>query len=257
MIDAQTAAPGRANDRAARGIGMHDAGTNRAHGAGLWHRSECQNGGMRLVLASTSPARLSVLRAAGIEPQCFAPEVDEEAEVAARESELGRPLTAPELVEYLGRLKAEDVVRRHADEIDGLVLGGDSAFLLDGAILGKPHVPEVALERAKQHRGKTGVLHSGHWLIDCRGGAVHGAAGAVDTATVTLAADVSDAELEAYVATGEPLPLAGGFAIDGLAGAFIERIEGAPSCVIGLSLPALRRLVRELGHDYTELWNRA
>lgn len=218
---------------------------------------------MRLILASTSPARLSVLRAAGIEPVCFSPEVDEEAEVSAREAELGRPLGAPELVEHLGRLKAEDVVRRYGSEIaelgGGLVLGGDSAFLLDGEILGKPHFPDVALARAKQHRGGTGVLHSGHWVIDCSSPAdpaPRPAAGAVDTATVTLAADVADAELEAYVATGEPLKLAGGFAIDGLAGAFIERIEGAPSCVIGLSLPALRELVRELGHDYTALWNR-
>lgn len=255
---------------------------------------------MRLYLASTSPARLSVLRAAGIEPVCFAPEVDEEAAVAAREAELGRALEAAELTLYLGRLKAEDVVRRHgptsvggSGEIDGLVLGGDSAFLLGGEILGKPYLPEVALARAKQHRGATGVLHSGHWLIDCSGGAAPGAApaaapaagalpaaglpdagrpgvglpgvglpgvglpaaGAVDTATVTLSADLDDTELEAYVATGEPLQLAGGFAIDGLAGAFIERIEGAPSCVIGLSLPTLRRLVRELGYEYPSLWN--
>lgn len=210
---------------------------------------------MRLYLASTSPARLSVLRGAGIEPICFSPEVDEDAEVAARESELGRALTAPELTEYLGRLKAEDVVRRHGAEIDGLVLGGDSMFLLDDEILGKPHVPEVALARSRQHRGRTGVLHSGHWVIDHTGGAVRGAAGGVDTASVTLAADVSDAELGAYVATGEPLELAGGFAIDGLAGAFIERIEGAPSCVIGLSLPELRRIVVRLGHEYPALWN--
>lgn len=213
---------------------------------------------MRLILASTSPARLSVLRGAGIEPICFAPEVDEEAAVASREAELGRRLSAPELTEYLGRLKAEDVVRRHGPEgtgeIDGLVLGGDSMFLLDGEILGKPHLPEVALERSKQHRGRTGELHSGHWLIDCTGGEVRGASGAVDTARVMLSADIGDAELEAYVATGEPLELAGGFAIDGRAGAFIERIDGAPSCVIGLSLPALRRLVIELGHPYQGLW---
>ncbi|MBL3699801.1 Maf family protein [Leucobacter luti] len=210
---------------------------------------------MRLYLASTSPARLSVLRGAGIEPICFSPEVDEDAAIAAREAELGRALSAPEFTEYLGRLKAEDVVRRHGAEIDGLVLGGDSMFLLDDEILGKPHLPEVALARAQHHRGRTGVLHSGHWVIDHTGGAVRGAAGGVDTATVTLAADVSDAELAAYVATGEPLELAGGFAVDGLAGAFIERIEGAPSCVIGLSLPELRRLVVRLGHDYSALWN--
>lgn len=214
---------------------------------------------MRLYLASTSPARLSVLRGAGIEPVCFSPEVDEDAAVAHREAELGRPLTAPELTEYLGRLKAEDVVRRHGaggtGEIDGLVLGGDSMFLLDGEILGKPHLPDVALARAQRHRGRTGVLHSGHWLIDHTGGVDRGGAGSVDTALVALAADVTDAELASYVATGEPLELAGGFAIDGLAGAFIERIEGAPSCVIGLSLPALRRLVVELGHSYPSLWN--
>lgn len=210
---------------------------------------------MRLYLASTSPARLSVLRGAGIDPVCFSPEVDEESEVAAREAELGRALTAPELTEYLGRLKAEDVVRRHGHEIDGLVLGGDSMFLLDDEILGKPHEPAVAFERSKQHRGRTGVLHSGHWLIDHTGFKARGAAGSVDTAKVTLAADVTDTELSAYVATGEPLELAGGFAIDGLAGAFIEKIEGAPSCVIGLSLPALRRLVVELGHAYPALWN--
>lgn len=210
---------------------------------------------MRFYLASTSPARLSVLRGAGIEPICFSPDVDEDAAVRAREAEVGRPLTAPELTEYLGRLKAEDVVRRHGHEIDGLVLGGDSMFLLDGEILGKPHLPDVALERSKAHRGRTGELHSGHWLIDHTGGKQRGAAGAVDTARVTLAADVTDAELSAYVATGEPLELAGGFAIDGLAGAFIERIEGAPSAVIGLSLPALRGLVTRLGHEYPALWN--
>ncbi|MGO3146430.1 MAG: Maf family protein [Leucobacter sp.] len=221
---------------------------------------------MRLILASTSPARLSVLRGAGIEPVCFSPEVDEDAAIAAREAELGRALSAPEFTEYLGRMKAEDVVRRHGAEIaalgGGLVLGGDSMFLLDDEILGKPHLPEVVLKRSKQHRGKTGVLHSGHWVIDCTDVSALAAdvvadcqaVGGVDTAKVTLAADVSDDELAAYVATGEPLELAGGFAIDGLAGAFIERIEGAPSCVIGLSLPALRRLVRELGHDYTALW---
>jgi septum formation protein len=100
------------------------------------------------------------------------------------------------------------------------------------------------------------VLHSGHWLIDHTGGEVRGAAGGVDTARVALAADLSDDDLATYVATGEPLELAGGFAIDGLAGAFIDRIEGAPSCVIGLSLPELRRLVVSLGHSYPSLWNR-
>lgn len=223
---------------------------------------------MRLYLASTSPARLSLLRSAGIEPITFAPLVDEELAVADRESQLGRPLEVDEMVLFLAQLKAEDVATRHADEIDGLVLGGDSAFLLDGSILGKPHLPDVALERAKAHRGRTGVLHSGHWLIDCtrertradaqghETGSGPGATGAVRYADVTLAEDVTDAELAAYVDSGEPLQVAGGFTIDGKAAAFIDSIVGDPSCVIGLSLPTLRRMVRELGHDYTALWNR-
>lgn len=210
---------------------------------------------MRLYLASTSPARLSVLRAAGIEPITLTPEVDEEFEVARHEDEIGRALSAEEMVVYLARLKAEDVARRFADDIDGLVLGGDSAFLLEGSILGKPHLPDLAFERAQQHRGRTGVLHSGHWLIDQRDGVSHAAAGDVRSAKVSLADDLTDDEIHAYIATGEPLQVAGGFTIDGKAGAFIESIVGDPSCVIGLSLPTLRRLVRELGYEYTDLWN--
>lgn len=211
---------------------------------------------MHLYLASTSPARLSVLRASGIEPITFAPQVDEEFAVAAREEHLGRALNADEMVQYLAQLKAEDVATRHLGELDGLVLGGDSAFLLDGSILGKPHLPDVAFERAQQHRGQTGVLHSGHWLIDCRGGVLGDGVGAVRTAEVTLADDVTDVELMAYVDSGEPLQVAGGFTIDGKASAFIEHIVGDPSCVIGLSMPTLRRLVRQLGVEYTSLWNR-
>lgn len=214
-----------------------------------------------MILASTSPARLSVLRQAGIEPTPIAPEVDEEVAVVAKEKELGRSLTAIEMVEHLARLKAEDVANRLSNDptnsdFDGLILGGDSAFVLNGVIMGKPHQPKIALERAKSHRGQTGVLYSGHWLISFAGGSQQVAAGEVDTASVTLTADVTDEELKDYVATGEPLELAGGFAIDGLAGAFIERIDGAPSCVIGLSLPAFRRLVLKLGRSYTDLWNK-
>lgn len=138
--------------------------------------------------------------------------------------------------------------------MNGLVLGGDSAFEIHGEPLGKPHKPEVAFARAQEHRGRTGTLFSGHWLIECRNGEIIQEVGGVDHATVTMSPDVTDEELLSYIATGEPLELAGGFAIDGLAGAFIERISGAPSCVIGLSLPMLRRLVRKLGHDYTALW---
>lgn len=119
---------------------------------------------MRLYLASTSPARLATLRAVGIEPLLFAPGVDEEAAVEA-----AGPLTPPEMVMLLARLKAEAVVAAHPG-LDGLVLGGDSAFELDGVVYGKPHRPEVARERWRLQRGRSGVLHSGHWLIDARTG---------------------------------------------------------------------------------------
>jgi septum formation protein len=105
-------------------------------------------------------------------------------------------------------------------------------------------------------RGRTGVLHSGHWLIDHRGGEARGAAGAVAAASVTFAADITDAELDAYIATSEPLEVAGAFTIDSLGGPFIEHIDGDPSTVVGLSLPTLRRLVRSLGVEWTALWNR-
>ncbi|WP_167143739.1 Maf family protein [Canibacter zhoujuaniae] len=209
---------------------------------------------MRLVLASTSPARRAVLTAAGITPVCFAPTVDEAAAVAAAENEQGTPLTAAETVDLLAKLKARDVAARYGSAADGLVLGGDSVFLLDGEVLGKPHYPDVALGRAKKHRGRTGTLHSGHCLLEVKNGEIVGEASLTDTALVTLAPDVTDAELAAYVASGEPLKLAGGFAIDGRAGAFISGIQGSPSCVMGLSLPALRQLVRRLGYEYTALW---
>jgi septum formation protein len=213
---------------------------------------------MRLYLASTSPARLALLRAAGIEPLTISPGVDEPAAVAAAEAERGAPLSAAEVVGLLARAKAEAVVgaRVGGEVIDGLILGGDSAFEIDGMVHGKPHQASVARERWHAQRGRTGVLHSGHWLIDHRGGAVHDAAGAVADASVTFADDLSDTEVDAYIATGEPLEVAGAFTIDSLGGPFITRVEGDPSTVVGLSLSTLRSLVRRLGYEWTDLWSR-
>ena len=205
---------------------------------------------MRLVLASTSPARLATLRAAGVEPLTISPGVDEDAVVAA-----AGHLEPAEMVELLARAKAEAVAESHGSTIDGLILGGDSAFVIDGIIHGKPHLPEVARERWLRQRGRTGVLYSGHWLIDHRGGENHGDVGIVTHAEVTFA-DVTDAEIDAYIATGEPLHVAGAFTIDSLGGPFIESIVGDPHTVVGLSLPALRNLVRSFGIDWTDLWNR-
>lgn len=200
---------------------------------------------MRLFLASTSPARLATLRAAGVEPVAYPPGVDEDAAVAA-----AGPLSPPDMVMLLARLKAEAVATAHPG-LDGLVLGGDSAFELDGVVYGKPHLPEVARERWHAQRGRAGLLHSGHWLIDARSGA---AVGAPAVARVEFAADTTDAEIDAYIATGEPLEVAGAFTIDARGAAFIERIEGDPHAVVGLSIPLLRTLVRSLGVEWTDLW---
>ena len=208
---------------------------------------------MRLYLASTSPARLATLRAAGIEPVLLSSGVDEEAAVAA-----AGPLTTPEMVLLLARLKAEAVVGRLDDgeAIDGFILGGDSAFELDGMSYGKPHLPEVARERWLAQRGREGQLHSGHWLIDHRAGTLGGAVGGVSTAAVRFAASITDAEIDAYIATGEPLEVAGAFTIDSLGGAFISEVRGDPHAVVGLSLALVRELLLGFDVSWTDLWNR-
>jgi len=203
---------------------------------------------VRLYLASTSPARLATLRAAGIEPVVVPSQLDEDAAVEA-----AGPLTPIEMVLLLARLKASAVL---GPDVDGFVLGGDSAFELDGVVYGKPHLPEVARERWILQRGRTGHLHSGHWLVDHRGGVVRGAVGDVATAGVTFASDISDQEIDAYIATGEPLEVAGAFTIDSLGAPFITSVDGDPHAVVGLSLSTLRSLLLQFGVEWPSLWNR-
>lgn len=206
---------------------------------------------MRLVLASTSPARLAVLRGAGIEPIVRPSDVDEDAVLAA-----AGPLSPAETVLALARAKAL-AVADSGEPHDALVLGGDSMFELDGAIHGKPGTPERARDRWHAQRGRTGTLWSGHWLVDRRAGHDGGeGVGAVKSAEVTFVDDLGDDEIEAYIASGEPLHVAGAFTIDSLGGAFIERIDGDPSTVIGISLPVVRALSRELGCPWPGFWNR-
>jgi septum formation protein len=205
---------------------------------------------LRFYLASTSPARLATLRAAGIEPVAIAPGVDEEAAVAA-----AGPLSPPDMVMLLARLKAEAVAAAHPD-LDGLIFGGDSAFELDGAVYGKPHLPEVARERWLAQRGRSGHLHSGHWLIDARADGTGTSIGAAAVATVNFATDITETEIDAYIATGEPLEVAGAFTIDARGAAYIESIEGDPHAVVGLSIPLLRDLTRSLAIEWHDLWNR-
>ncbi len=208
---------------------------------------------MRLYLASTSPARLATLRAVGIEPVPVPSHVDEDAVAAA-----AGPQDPAAFVTLLARAKAEAVAERLVDEggLDGLVLGGDSAFEVDGVVHGKPHLPETARERWRAQRGGSGVLHSGHWLIDARGGLLGRSVGGATSAVVHFASDITDAEIDAYIATGEPLEVAGAFTIDSKGAGFIDRIEGDPHTVVGLSVPFLRTLVRSLGVEWTDLWNR-
>ncbi|HRQ00401.1 MAG TPA: Maf family protein [Terrimesophilobacter sp.] len=205
---------------------------------------------MQIYLASTSPARLATLRAAGVEPVVIPSNVDEPAAVAAA----GNP-TPVELVQLLARLKAEAITTRaDAAHLDGFILGADSAFELDGILYGKPHTPDIARERWSLQRGRTGTLHTGHWLIDHRGGSLGAATGTVASAHVTFAGDLSDAELDAYIATREPLHVAGAFTIDSLGAAFITAVDGDPHTVVGLSLSALRTLLRGYGVQWHELW---
>lgn len=208
----------------------------------------------RLVLASTSPARLSLLRSGGIEPITISPGVDEEA-VGARAEAMGLIGSAADLVLVLAKAKAEAVVN-HPDAKNAIIIGCDSALEFDGKTLGKPHEPEIAAARWRELRGNSGTLHSGHWLIDNRNGGYMPPATGKTSSTVVHFANLTDAEIDTYVATGEPLKVAGAFTIDSLGGAFITRIEGDTHTVIGLSLPTLRDLAQVLGVEYTSFWNR-
>ncbi len=205
----------------------------------------------RLVLASSSPARYSLLNAAGIDPEVIVPTADEQA--LSDQFKAGNPNhSTAQLVQYLADAKAKSVLGLK-ETFGALVLGGDSALEFQGSALGKPHLAEVAIERWKQLRGNYGVLHSGHCLIDNRDPALPKVVSKTSSTKVFFA-NVSDAEIEAYVATGEPLKVAGAFTIDGIGGAFIDRIEGDAHTVVGLSLGVLRELVSELGVEYTSLW---
>lgn len=202
----------------------------------------CHDGRMvRMVLASQSPARLATLRAAGIEPEVVVSGVDE-SQVQSRD--------AANLAAALAQLKCRAVAAT-IDDPDALVVGCDSVLAFEGEILGKPGDPATARARWRRMRGRSGVLHTGH-CVRRAGREVIDAA-----STVVHFADVSDAEIDAYVATGEPLHVAGAFTIDGLGGAFVRGIEGDPHTVVGISLPLLRDLVADLDVVWTDLWNRA
>ncbi|MEU4569719.1 Maf family protein [Micromonospora sp. NPDC023956] len=198
---------------------------------------------IRLVLASASPARRKLLQAAGIEPEVLVSGVDE-SQVKTDQPE--------ELCLTLARLKAVAVAERLRPGVGDrpLVLGCDSVLAFDGEILGKPDDAADATRRLERMRGNSGVLYTGHCLVDLT---MESRVEAVGATTVHFA-EISDEEIAAYVATGEPLAVAGSFTIDGLGGAFVERIEGDPGTVVGLSMPLLRNLLIELELSVTDLW---
>lgn len=204
---------------------------------------------VRLVLASASPARLTTLQAAGVRPTVVVSTVDEDLALAEATERYGR-LAAADVALLLARAKAEDVAS--TNDLDAVVLGCDSVLELDGEVHGKPVDAAEAVTRWKRMRGRSGVLHTGHWLVDERDEGEGATLGATASTTVHFA-KLSDDEIKAYVATGEPLQVAGAFTIDGLGGAFVAALEGDHHNVVGVSLPLLRELLLDLGVGWFEV----
>ncbi|MGO4121502.1 Maf family protein [Arthrobacter sp. YAF16] len=216
----------------------------------------------RLILASQSPARTKLLSNAGIAHDVLVSDVDEDA-VQARYG-----VTDPhDTALLLARAKAEAVAS--LPEADGaLVIGCDSVFEFEGEAHGKPYTADVARERMLRMSGSMGVLHTGHWLVDCRdtdtkssdddddddaGTGTGATLGAVSSAEVHFM-EMSEDEIDTYIATGEPLQCAGSFTIDGYGGAFIRKVDGDPHTVVGLSISTLRSLLGQAKVNVTELW---
>jgi septum formation protein len=197
---------------------------------------------MAIVLASASPARLAVLRAAGLEPEVVVSGVDETAFSAA---------TPAGLAGQLAEAKAASVAASLPGRLAGaLVIGCDSLLDLDGRPLGKPASAAEAAVRWREMSGRSGTLVTGHCVIN----AATGQRAAAVAATTVRFGIPSEREIDAYVASGEPLAVAGAFTLDGRGGWFVNGIDGDHGNVLGISLPLLRRLLADLGFGVTELW---
>ncbi len=202
---------------------------------------------LTLVLASASPARLGVLRAAGVDPVVRVSGVDEDGLTGKL-----RGAGPPELVTALARAKAEAVAAT-AEFPDAVVVGCDSMLHLDGELVGKPGSAHTAAQRWHRMAGSTGELLTGHAVIRLVSGTVAAAAEGAERTLIRFGSP-SAAEIDAYVATGEPLQVAGGFTLDGLGGWFVDGVDGNPSSVIGISLPLTRRLLADVGVSMATLW---
>jgi septum formation protein len=193
---------------------------------------------INFVLASASPARRRLLQSVGINPLICVSNFDED------RIKLTDPIA---LVQQLAQCKAE-VVSNQVN--DSLVLGCDSVFVVGNEIYGKPRDPTEAFSRWQQMQNNYGTLYTGHALIDQRQGKQIVRCGM----TQVYFGRVTDTQIQAYIATGEPLVCAGGFALEGRGSAFVDKIEGCHSNVIGLSLPLLRSILTELGYDLSNYW---
>jgi septum formation protein len=199
---------------------------------------------IRLVLASASDARLRTLRGAGLDPEVIVSGVDEDSKAVD---------DVPELTARLARLKAEAVSAQiDHGPVTTVVIGCDSMLELDGMGYGKPETQAEAARRWQRMRGRFGLLHTGHHVMLHQGGAI--TTRTAVASTLVHFAELTDEEIEAYVASAEPLQVAGGFTIDGLGSPFITGIEGDHHNVVGLSLPLLRTILNELGISWPSLW---
>ena len=197
----------------------------------------------RLVLASASPARLALMRQAGLAPEVVVSQVDESTVRAAR---------VGERVALLAAAKAKAVAER---ETDALVVGADSLLEFRGQAMGKPADAHEARDRWQRMAGRSGVLHTGQALFDVQAGQVVSRDVAV-VSTVVHFASPTPQEVEAYLATGEPLAVAGAFTLDGLGAPFVRRVDGDPAAVVGLSLATLRTQLAKRSLTITDLWRR-
>lgn len=206
-----------------------------------------------IILASSSPARLQVLRNAGVEPVVIPANVDEEAIIASCEINSSSPEDYRTVVLTLAQAKATAVAQQHSRP-HSVIIGCDSMLFLDGKLLGKPHTAENAHARWKMMSGKTAFLLTGHAVISVDAHGQHSVASDVSSTAVTFGSP-TESELSAYIDTGEPLKVAGAFTLDARGGWFIEQIHGDPSAVIGISLPLTRRLLQDLNVTVDMIWS--
>ncbi len=194
----------------------------------------------KIILASASTSRRRLLESAGLKPLIMVSHVDEE-------SEFINALAPSDMVITLAITKAHTI--REQIDFPAIIIGCDSTFDFDGKSLGKPGTPEIAFERAKRVQGKSGLLHTGHCIIDTT---KDREISSIVTTKVTFD-QMSDDEINDYVASGEPLHVAGGFTLDGFSSPFIPSIEGDYTNVVGISMPFLRRAFLQLGYSWPEV----